>query len=408
MKKFIQKLICFSLLLAMVIISIPSIASSVNLQNLFGTQVVSAATIPAWAPNTYYKVGDLVSYNGITYKCIQAHTALTGWEPPTTFSLWSTDTTAAPTSPTNGTGTIPAQTNFPNKLFAPYVDATAWPTFSLSDCYNKTGQKYFTLAFITSDENGNPSWGGYSSLGMNSNQYVDDINSIRSNGGDVIVAFGGANGTELASSYANSDAKVLQSKYQQVINKYGLKRIDLDIEGEAITNKTTINTRNKAISALELANPGLIVSYTLPALPSGLTNDGEYVLTNAIQNGVKIDLVDIMAMDYGDVAAPNPSGNMGTYAIDSAKSTYNQCVSLGVNTKIGVTPMIGQNDTNSEIFYQSDARTLLDWVNNTNYISFLSMWSATRDYVNGTGNYNYSGVNKLDFEFTNIFKSFTK
>ncbi|WP_179211547.1 chitobiase/beta-hexosaminidase C-terminal domain-containing protein, partial [Thermoanaerobacterium thermosaccharolyticum] len=52
------------------------------------TYTISSSTIPEWAPNTYYKIGDLVTYNGITYKCIQAHTSLVGWEPPNVPALW--------------------------------------------------------------------------------------------------------------------------------------------------------------------------------------------------------------------------------------------------------------------------------------------------------------------------------
>ncbi|PHO08031.1 glycoside hydrolase [Thermoanaerobacterium thermosaccharolyticum] len=52
------------------------------------TYTISNSTIPEWAPNTYYKIGDLVTYNGITYKCIQAHTSLVGWEPPNVPALW--------------------------------------------------------------------------------------------------------------------------------------------------------------------------------------------------------------------------------------------------------------------------------------------------------------------------------
>ncbi|MBX6385128.1 MAG: lytic polysaccharide monooxygenase [Microbispora sp.] len=49
-----------------------------------------APTVPAgtWAPGTAYKVGDRVTYNGVTYQCIQAHTALVGWEPPNVPALW--------------------------------------------------------------------------------------------------------------------------------------------------------------------------------------------------------------------------------------------------------------------------------------------------------------------------------
>lgn len=41
-----------------------------------------AGTDPAaWAPYTAYAVNQLVTYNGVTYKVIQAHTSLPGWEP---------------------------------------------------------------------------------------------------------------------------------------------------------------------------------------------------------------------------------------------------------------------------------------------------------------------------------------
>ena len=41
-----------------------------------------------WTAGTAYKVGDVVTYGGYSYKCIQAHTALVGWEPPNTPALW--------------------------------------------------------------------------------------------------------------------------------------------------------------------------------------------------------------------------------------------------------------------------------------------------------------------------------
>lgn len=41
-----------------------------------------------WAPNTAYAVNQLVTYGGLTYKCLQAHTSITTWEPPNTPALW--------------------------------------------------------------------------------------------------------------------------------------------------------------------------------------------------------------------------------------------------------------------------------------------------------------------------------
>lgn len=42
----------------------------------------------AWQPNTPYATGVLVTYGGATYRCLQAHTSLVGWEPATTAALW--------------------------------------------------------------------------------------------------------------------------------------------------------------------------------------------------------------------------------------------------------------------------------------------------------------------------------
>ena len=52
----------------------------------------SPTTPPAggtWAAGTYYAVGSVVTYGGASYRCIQAHTALVGWEPPNVPALWA-------------------------------------------------------------------------------------------------------------------------------------------------------------------------------------------------------------------------------------------------------------------------------------------------------------------------------
>jgi predicted carbohydrate-binding protein with CBM5 and CBM33 domain len=41
-----------------------------------------------WAPNVAYRVGDVVTYGGASYRCVQAHTSLPGWEPPNAPALW--------------------------------------------------------------------------------------------------------------------------------------------------------------------------------------------------------------------------------------------------------------------------------------------------------------------------------
>jgi predicted carbohydrate-binding protein with CBM5 and CBM33 domain len=41
-----------------------------------------------WSAGTAYRAGDRVTYGGLTYECVQPHTALAGWEPPNVGALW--------------------------------------------------------------------------------------------------------------------------------------------------------------------------------------------------------------------------------------------------------------------------------------------------------------------------------
>ncbi|MGV9346449.1 dioxygenase family protein [Streptomyces spiralis] len=42
-----------------------------------------------WAPGHAYGPGDRVTYGGVAYRCVQAHTSMTGWEPPNVPALWA-------------------------------------------------------------------------------------------------------------------------------------------------------------------------------------------------------------------------------------------------------------------------------------------------------------------------------
>jgi hypothetical protein len=64
-----------------------------NVDNLVVTAGATPTPTPggaaAWAPNVAYAVGDLATYGGATYRCLQAHISLVGWEPPNAASLWT-------------------------------------------------------------------------------------------------------------------------------------------------------------------------------------------------------------------------------------------------------------------------------------------------------------------------------
>ncbi len=310
---------------------------------------------------------------------------------------------------------------WPQRVYAPYVDMTLYPTPSLTAATDSAGVKYFTLAFIVADPQKRPSWGGYAEYAVNGGAFDQALRAqvagVRARGGDVIVSFGGAANQELAQVI--TDVNALKAAYQTVIDAYRLTRVDFDIEGAAAADRASIDRRSQALAALQAsaaqAGKALEISYTLPVLPTGLTPDGLYVLQSALRYGVKIAGANIMAMDYGDSAAPNPNGRMGDYAIQAANSLFGQLKGLYGTTRtdaqlwatVGVTPMIGLNDVITEVFDQQEARELVDFAKQKG-IGRLAIWSLNRDRQNPNGAIGYveptsSSLVQSPYEFSKIF-----
>ena len=53
------------------------------------TALRMVAFYPEWAADTEYTIGHKVQRNGKLWRCRQAHTSQTGWEPENTASLWT-------------------------------------------------------------------------------------------------------------------------------------------------------------------------------------------------------------------------------------------------------------------------------------------------------------------------------
>ncbi|MBQ1046124.1 lytic polysaccharide monooxygenase [Micromonospora sp. C72] len=52
------------------------------------TRTSTPAPGGTWTAGRAYQVGDTVTYDGRSYRCRQAHTAIAGWEPPNVPALW--------------------------------------------------------------------------------------------------------------------------------------------------------------------------------------------------------------------------------------------------------------------------------------------------------------------------------
>jgi chitinase len=302
-----------------------------------------------------------------------------------------------------------SQAALPGSYFAPYSDVTIGS--SLQTVTQSTGQKYYTLAFITG--NGcNAAWAGTILLNQTSIYlpHLDsDIQYIRSQGGDVIISFGGEAGQELAQTC--SSASSLQAQYQAVINQYSATHLDFDIEGGEQGDSTTYDRRNTALAALQKANPGLTISFTLPSATTGLLSDSLGLLNNAVSHGVNFNIVNLMTMDYGSA-----DSQMGQESINAANGLHSELQNIFPSKSssqlwamVGITPMIGQNDSAGEIFSLSNAQQVLSFAQ-SNKIGELAFWEVSRDNGSCAGSTTASdmcsGISQSTYQFINTFKPF--
>lgn len=328
-----------------------------------------------------------------------------------TVTTYDIDNNESPASDTVAV-TVPSSGPPPGASFtAPFTDFGAWPTPNLTQIAQKSGLRGFSLGFIVDGTQPcQATW--FNAFPMDKGFGKDDIANVQASGGLVKPSFGGEAGTELAQSCTDVDS--LTKQYQSVIDAYHFDYIDFDIEGSAVADKKSVDLRSEAMAKLQAAakaaGTSLRISLTLPVLPSGLTADGQNVVASAISHGVDVTLVNVMTMDFGNIEAPNPAGKMGEYTIKSAQSTHDQLAKLYDGKlsdsqlwgKVGVTPMLGVNDMDAEIFTQSDMHQVIDFAT-AHHLGQLSFWDVTRDgnACNGSKS-KCTNISQTPFEFAKM------
>ena len=381
------------------------------------TAHAAPACFPAWSATAVYTAGGQASENSVNYT---ANWWTQGNSPDTNNGGSGTGQPWTSNGACSGGGTTnppppPPPPPAGTPLFAPYADMGITSDENLPTYLTQNGLKAFTLAFIVDNGNCQAGWGGLGgtipqdSLPNGSNM-LTLIQQIRSSGGDVVISFGGASGSDISSACSSSSQ--VQAMYQSVINRYSPTMIDFDIENGSEKAPNAILYRSQALAAIKRANPNLYISLTLQVLPSGLltgqVNEGVDILSSAKASGFNPDLINVMAMDYG--SSQDNGGQMGVDAIDAANATHQQVLSVGLSSAIGVTPMIGVNDTNTEIFQLADAQSLLSFAQSNSWVKRLSYWSVARDNGScagaGFASSTCSGLSQSSFAFANIFKAF--
>jgi hypothetical protein len=265
---------------------------------------------------------------------------------------------------------------------------------------NATGVKWFTLAFLLSNGYCNPQWDGNRPLTGGVDQQT--VNTVRANGGDIIPSFGGYSGNKLESSC--SSAGELAAAYQKVINAYGLKAIDIDIEADAYSNATVQQRTVDALKSVRAANPGLKVYITIGTGQSGPDTS---LINRAASSGLSVDAWVIMPFDFGGAGQ-----NMGNLTVQAAeglknalKNAYGYSDDQAYRT-MGISSMNGITDQNETVTV-NDFRTILAYAQQ-HHLARLTFWSANRDRpCTGGPADSCSGVSQSDWDYTRVFSAYT-
>jgi hypothetical protein len=316
---------------------------------------------------------------------------------------WTLAGGSAPTTPpTTGPTTQPPTGGGPGiKAVAPYYYNGWGNPPNIASVISATGVKWYTMAFMLNSGNCDPKWDASRALTGGVDQGT--INTIRANGGDVVISFGGASGPWL--EHFCTSASALAAAYQKVINAYGLKAIDIDIEGTPYDTPADQQKTVDALKTIKANNPGIITYITLG---SGTNGPDGSLITRAANAGLVVDGWGIMTFDWG-----NTSGNQGNLTIQAADALKNKLKTAygwsdaDAYKHVGISSMNGITDEHATVTL-NDMRTITAYAQQ-HTIARLTFWSLNRDrqcpgaYPNDD---TCSGITQPAYESTRIMGAY--
>ncbi|MFI1168940.1 carbohydrate binding domain-containing protein [Streptomyces sp. NPDC020801] len=290
------------------------------------------------------------------------------------------------------------------KQAAPYLYEGWGDPPGASSVMSTTGIKWFTMAFMLDSGGCNPAWDGSRPLTGGVDQSA--ISQIRSAGGDVVPSFGGWQGSKLGANC--SSASALAGALQKVIDAYGLKAVDMDIENtDEFENEAVQAKILTALKTVKADNPGLKTIVTFGTSTTGPTYYGNRLIEQAQSLNAGIDVFTIMPFDFGggsDMYGNTVNAAEGLKA--KLKSTFGWDDATAYS-HIGISGMNGlsdqQENTTPAIWGQ-----IRDWANG-HHIARLAFWSVNRDRPCPGGGVvsNCSGISQDNWQFTSITAGFT-
>ena len=295
---------------------------------------------------------------------------------------------------------------FKTGIVAPFIDLSSWVDtsnrYSLNGVPNvakveeDTGITYYNLGFIQPDtdtpldSSGNIryGWGGYYKLSEKGNdwQYAyikKAIENLKSLGGIYTISVGGQLGD--APWIVTQNVSKLENFYQDLIDTYSLKRLDLDIE-ESNQTESANKANAKAIKNIQDKN-GTEIVLTIPIMPNGWQDKQIKIIKAYLDEGVNIALINSMTMCYGTGVYSNEDyGDASIRAIENSikqmKSIYKEygkkLSTAEAYAKTGATIDIGYESSLYPVFTLEMAKKVVNHAKEHGY-GMVSYWSINRD-----------------------------
>jgi hypothetical protein len=273
---------------------------------------------------------------------------------------------------------------------APYFQT--WNPGTLTQAKQASGLSSATLAFAITD--------GSCALHPDLQNKLPDGRNFIAAGGQLIISFGGQMGV-YAEIACNDDQ--LFTLMEKLMVDSGTRRFDWDIEGKQLLNVEGTARRTRVLARLQAKYPDLYTSFTLPGWLHGVSVDSMNLLKTTAAGGVRIDMVNVMTMDFGSenirtmvVPATVAQASIMTFKAAAAQvaTVYPNKTPAQINAMMGMTPLIGTSADGTTLSL-ADAQTIADFIK-LNGVGLLSYWSFQRDQAQATSGssdlYAFSGV----------------
>ncbi|QPP06477.1 chitinase [Streptomyces bathyalis] len=292
----------------------------------------------------------------------------------------------------------------PSGLNGPYLYLGWGNPPNAADLIKETGLTQLTMAFVLSDGGCSPAWDG--SRPLEGGVDAQTIKAVQDAGGDITPSIGGWSGNKLGE--ACSSAQDLAGAYQKVIDAYGLKSIDVDIESTEFENA---EVRKRVIDALKIVkdgNAGIKVYLTFGTTPQGPNANGKDLIQKGADAGLDVDGWTVMPFDFGDGTTDMAAATKS--AVDGLAKTVGEAYGISADDayrKAGFSSMNGKTDVQGESISPADFKAMVDYAKE-HHLARASFWSVNRDRpCDGGGADSCSGVDQQPWEFSKILAGYT-